>query len=342
METRHRVEFDDARSMDEVSDSTVELVVTSPPYPMVGMWDETFASMSDKARGALEEGDGKRAYEAMHAELDCVWDEVERVLAPGGTVCVNVGDATRTLEDFRVYPNHERVTRAFEKRGFRTLPGVIWRKHANSAAKFMGSGMAPPNAYVTLEHEHVLVFRKGDRDFEGKKERRYESAYFWEERNEWFSDLWEVRGERQALNGEARDRSGAFPFEIPYRLINMYSVYDDTVLDPFLGTGTTTVAAACSARNSVGYELNEELRGVVSSTLKAVPELSRSVVTERIENHNEFVEERGADGFGYESTRYGFPVMTAQEEGILFREAEAVEEAEDGYVARHDELEGID
>jgi len=344
MNTKHRVLYEDARSMDAVGDNSVGLVVTSPPYPMIEMWDETFASMSDEAGDALKEGDGERAYEAMHTELDAVWDEVERVLVPGGTVCVNVGDATRKVDDeFCVYPNHERVTRAFDERGFRSLPGVVWRKPANSAAKFMGSGMTPPNAYVTLEHEHILVFRKGSRDFDDdEKERRYESAYFWEERNDWFSDLWEVRGERQALDGDARDRSGAFPFEIPYRLINMYSVYGDTVLDPFLGTGTTTLAAACAARNSVGYEIDDDLRGAVGATIDTAPELSHRVVAERVGSHEEFVEERGAEEFGYESERYGFPVMTSQERRVLLREAGSVEEVDDGYVVSHTEVDAAD
>ncbi|MGK2230498.1 MAG: DNA modification methylase [Methanobacteriota archaeon] len=337
MKTEHRVLYDDARSMDAVDDDSVELVVTSPPYPMIGMWDETFASMSDEACEALEEGEGERAYEAMHAQLDAVWDEVDRVLAPGGTVCVNVGDATRKVDDgFRVYTNHERVTRAFEERGFRSLPGVVWRKPANSAAKFMGSGMMPPNAYVTLEHEHILVLRKGERSFDDDaRERRYESAYFWEERNDWFSDLWRVRGERQALDGDARDRSAAFPFEIPYRLVNMYSVYGDTVLDPFLGTGTTTAAVVCSARNSVGYEIDGDFGDAVASTVGKTPGLSRRVTAERLEAHAGFVEERGAEAFGYTSERYGFPVMTAQEEDILLRNVEDIETTEDGYVAHH-------
>jgi len=350
METSHRILFEDARSMKALADNSVELVVTSPPYPMIEMWDGTFAEMSDEARDALEEGDGDRAYEAAHAELDAVWDEVERVLAPGGTVCVNIGDATRTFDDFRVYPNHVRVTRAFEERGFRSLPDILWRKPANSAAKFMGSGMMPPNAYVTLEHEHILVFRKGERDFDDDaKERRYESAYFWEERNEWFSDTWEVRGDRQALShdAETRDRSGAFPFEVPYRLVCMYSVYGDTVLDPFLGTGTTTLASAVAGRDSVGYEVDGGLGEVVDERMDDAPKLSREVVADRTDRHERFVEDRGAEDFGHESTKYGFPVMTAQERDILFYEVESVERKDNTgsdavYAASHSEVDGSD
>ena len=118
------------------------------------------------------------AFEAMHGVLDEAWAECERVLAPGGIACVNVGDATRKLDDtFRVYPNHARVTEAFEGLGFDPLPDVLWRKPANSAAEFMDSGTLPLNAYVTLEHEYVLVFRKGSpRSFELRLPRRHETG----------------------------------------------------------------------------------------------------------------------------------------------------------------------
>jgi len=261
METRHRVVTGDARCLDLPADS-VELVVTSPPYPMIEMWDDTFAALDAGIEAALDDGDGDRAFALMHDVLDAVWAEVERVLAPGGIACINVGDATRTLgEDFRCYPNHAEVTNRLTARGLGSLPDLVWRKPANSAAKFMGSGMLPPNAYPTLEHEHVLVFRNGGtRPFPAGDDRRYESAYFWEERNEWFSDLWDVRGQAQDLEAGLRERSGAFPFTVPYRLVSMFSVYGDTVLDPFLGTGTTTLAAAVAGRNSVGYERDEGLR----------------------------------------------------------------------------------
>ncbi len=162
METTHRVVVDDARSLSALEDDSVDLVVTSPPYPMIEMWDDLFTTLEPAIGDALEAGDGQAAFDAMHAELEAVWDELERVVVDGGIVCLNVGDATRSLDDsFRVYPNHARVLEAFEARGFDPLPDVLWRKPTNSAAKFMGSGMIPPNAYVTLEHEYILIFRNG-------------------------------------------------------------------------------------------------------------------------------------------------------------------------------------
>ena len=277
----------------------------------------------------------------MHGALDAVWDELARVLRPGGIACVNVGDATRTLDDrFCVYPNHVRVTEAFRDRGFELLPDVVWHKPANSAATFMGSGMLPPNAYVTLEHEYVLVFRKGARRaFEPGADRRYESAFFWEERNRWFSDVWtDVQGRLQALaDDDLRDRSAAFPFELPYRLINMYSVYGDTVLDPFWGTGTTTFAAMVAGRDSVGVELDGEFAGHFETRVDEVGATSREVVRERLERHREFAAERAAAGdpLGYEAVHYDVPVMTEQERDLRFYVVDAVTNDDGRYRVEH-------
>jgi DNA modification methylase len=346
METNHRVVVGDARELDEVDDDAVELVVTSPPYPMVEMWDDMFAGLDPAVGEALEDGRGQATFELMHEALNEVWSEVGRVLVDGGLACINVGDATRKVDgSFRVYQNHSRITDAFERLGFEPLPEILWRKPVNSAAKFMGSGMLPPNAYVTLEHEYVLLFRKGEdsRRFEPGAKRRYEAAYFWEERNQWFSDVWtEVRGEFQSLDhGELRDRSGAFPFEIPYRLVNMFSVYGDTVLDPFWGTGTTSLAAMTAGRNSVGYELEADFTQVFDDRVEDVPSMSRAVVRKRLDDHVEFVEEkreRGGDS-DYEAEHYDFPVTTKQERSLRFYTVDDVERVEDGYRAVHETVE---
>jgi DNA modification methylase len=331
METTHRVHVGDARDLSALETDSVDLVVTSPPYPMIEMWDDVFAALDPAIGEALDAGDGQAAFEAMHDVLNAVWREVERVLAPGGIACVNVGDATRSVDDrFRVYQNHARVVDAFQDLGFDPLPDVLWRKPVNSAAKFMGSGMVPTNAYVTLEHEYVLVFRNGGtRSFPPGDETRYESAYFWEERNRWFSDVWsELGGERQTLaNDELRERSGAFPLELPGRLVRMYSVYDDTVLDPFWGTGTTSLAAMVAGRNSVGVERDPAFVDAFDDRVRDVPSLSRDVNGTRLESHREFVAETRAAGdeLGYENEFYDVPVRTKQERGLRLYDATAVE-----------------
>ena len=329
METTHEIHAADARDLD-LDDESVDLAVTSPPYPMVELWDTLFADLSADAADALAAGDGEAAFAAMHAVLDDVWAELARVLRPGGVACINVGDATRTLERFRVYPNHSRILDAFVDLGFDPLPEVLWRKPANSAAKFMGSGMVPPNAYVTLEHEHILVFRKGERrSFPAGDDRRYESAYFWEERNRWFSDVWtDVRGRLQDLPDDGRrDRAAAFPFAVPYRLTQMFSVYGDRVLDPFWGTGTTTLAAMVAGRDSVGYELDGAFLEAFADRADDVPAISRRVVDRRLAAHREFVADRREAGetLGYEADHYDFPVRTKQERRLRLHTAEAVE-----------------
>ncbi|WP_353634222.1 site-specific DNA-methyltransferase [Halobacterium sp. NMX12-1] len=340
METTHRVHVGDARDL-PLADNSVDLVVTSPPYPMIEMWDDVFAALDPAIGDALDAGDGDRAHDLMLSVLDEAWAEVARVLAPGGIAVVNVGDATRNLGRFRVYDNHARVTDAFESLGFDPLPGVLWRKPANSTAKFMGSGMVPPNAYVTLEREHLLVFRNGQRrEFEPRAERRYEAAYFWEERNRWFSDVWDdLNGEHQPLaDPELRERSAAFPLELPYRLVNMYSVYGDTVLDPFWGTGTTSLAAAIAGRHSVGVERDDGLADAFDDRIRDAPALSREFAASRLDDHRAFVESSD-DDFEYAAEHYDTRVRTKQEQGIRFYEVADVEPTLDGWEAIHEPYE---
>ena len=335
VQTDHRIVTGDARELDLPSDS-VDLVITSPPYPMIEMWDDVFADLDPAIGDALDAGEGDRAFEAMHDVLDTVWAELARVLRPGGIAAINVGDATRTLDRFQQYPNAAEITRRLREHGLDPLPDILWRKPANSAAKFMGSGMIPPNAYPTLEHESILLFRNGERrSFPPGDDDRYESAYFWEERNRWFSDLWELTGTNQAVEAGLRERSGAFPLEIPLRLIRMFSVYGDTVLDPFWGTGTTTMAALLEGRNSVGYELDGEFRAAFDQRLADVTDRSRTLASDRLDGHRQWVDDRESDDLAYEAEHYDTPVRTKQERGIRFYVVESVESTPEGYRATH-------
>jgi len=342
METRHRALNGDAREL-PLPDDSVELVVTSPPYPMIEMWDDIFGALDDAIADALSAGDGDRAFRLMHDVLDDIWAELARVLVPGGIACINVGDATRSLSDgFRQYPNHAEITTRLTDHGLRALPDILWRKPTNSGAKFMGSGMVPPNAYPTLEHEHVLVFRNGERrTLEPGADRRYESAYFWEERNEWFSDLWDVPGETQDIDEGLRDRSGAFPLAIPHRLVSMFSVQGDTVLDPFLGTGTTTLAAMVAGRDSVGIERDTELLAALDDRVDRVDERSRRIATRRLDAHREWVAKRRADGSepGYEAEHYDFAVNTKQERRIRLYAVDDIDRTDEGYRVTHTPVE---
>jgi len=320
MKTTHKLIISDSRSLTSLGDESIDLAVTSPPYPMIQMWDGLFGSMSGDAKNALAENIGTAAFEAMHLELDKVWAELKRVLKPGSFACINIGDATRTLGTrFQLFPNHSRIITAFLKLGFDALPVILWRKQTNAPNKFMGSGMLPAGAYVTLEHEYILIFRKGPkRAFknEAEKARRMQSAFFWEERNKWFSDVWDFKGASQDLNNkELRARSAAFPFELPYRLINMYSLYGDAVLDPFMGVGTTGLAAIACGRNSIGVEIDKSFSTFIVEQEKSFLENANCLLIDRIVRHNEFVQSSvlSKRPFKYHNEFHGFPVFTRQE-----------------------------
>ena len=279
----HRVIMGDSRRMKELTDESVALAVTSPPYPIVSIWDDFVREES------------ATSYNEMHDYLKQIWKELARVLLPGGIACINIGDATRTTDGvFHLYPNHSRVIEAFEQLGLVTLPYILWKKPTTKPrykgkGAFLGSGFLPPNAYVTLDMEYILIFRKGGlRTFPPKDPLRYRSKFTKNERDEWFSQVWTVTGTRQS-HEDLQRRSAAFPEEIPRRLIRMFSVEQDLVLDPFLGTGTSLKCAMDLNRRFVGYEKLWTLSGIIrerigqrasqvvfeeQSTLTARPELT--------------------------------------------------------------------
>lgn len=308
-----------SQRLSAVKDHSVDLVVTSPPYPMIEMWDECFSQQSEAVRTAIQASDWSDAYREMHRVLNGVWDECDRVLKNNGFVCINIGDATRTCNgEFRLFSNHSAIISYFESKGYAVLPDIHWRKQTNAPNKFMGSGMLPAGAYVTYEHEYILIFRKGGkRVFKGEEaENRSRSAYFWEERNIWFSDLWDIKGTNQLVkNIASRGRSAAYPLEVPYRLINMYSAYGDTVLDPFGGIGTTAVACAIAGRNCVISEIDNELVKTIRDNVLDAKAIAAETVEKRVERHLQFIDELSEEKRAkcYRNAQHGFDVKTRQE-----------------------------
>lgn len=332
MKTTHKILFSNSENMERLDSNSIDLMITSPPYPMIQMWDDVFSKQNPEIKQALKKENGDLAFELIHGELDKVWKEVYRVLKDGGFACINIGDATRKVNgSFKLYPNHARILSYCTKLGFHVLPTIIWRKQTNKPNKFMGSGMLPAGAYVTLEHEFILILRKGmKRNFKNEEEKvnRHKSAYFWEERNLWFSDIWlDIKGDSQKLvDNNIRKRSGAYPFELAYRLVNMFSVYGDTVLDPFLGTGTTTISAMASGRNSIGFEIDKNFEKTIQDKINLVVEIAKQQIDKRIEEHNAFIEQREnkKGKMKYSNENYGFSVMTKQEKRIKFLKAKLV------------------
>jgi modification methylase len=224
---------------------------------MIPQWDDLFRSL------------GAREYPEMLAVLADAWRECHRVLVPGGILAINIGDALRSNADgFRLWPNHAETLVAATRLGFSPLPYILWKKPTNKPNAFLGSGFFPPNAYVTLDCEFILLFRKGGlRRFPPHDPQRAASRFGRVERDRWFSQVWsDIRGVPQRSAG---GRTGAFPSEIPERLIRMFSVDGDTVLDPFAGTGTTLWAALRWGRHAVGMEWDPDVYAELREAARA-------------------------------------------------------------------------
>jgi modification methylase len=324
LETTHTVHFNNSKNLGDIGE--VDLVVTSPPYPMIEMWDNIFSQQNPLIKEALDRKQGKEAFDLMHKELSKVWEKSYDVLKDGGFACINIGDATRKIgNDFQLFSNHARILQDCMKIGFSPLPEILWKKQTNAPNKFLGSGMLPGGAYVTLEHEFILILRKGAKreTKEVDKLKRLQSAFFYEERNNWFTDIWhDLKGTKQNnIDSKIRERSGAYPFELPYRLINMFSIKGETVLDPFLGTGTTMAASMATARESTGFEIDVNFKDLYDERFKDIVTTSNDLINNRLKNHREFIEEeirKKKRTFKHTNDKYGFPVVTKQETEIVF------------------------
>ena len=146
IKTRHNIYVNSSQNMGCFEDESIDLVVTSPPYPMIEMWDDIMSLQNPMIGDELTKNPSA-AFEMMHQELDKVWRECYRLLKEGGIMCINIGDATRTINNnFQLYNNHTRIVNACISMGFNNLPNIIWRKQTNAPNKFMGSGMLPCGA----------------------------------------------------------------------------------------------------------------------------------------------------------------------------------------------------
>ena len=311
--------------------NSIDLVVTSPPYPMIDIWDN---DLIDKTNiNSLNAFPYKLARNLCEELIYFfITNNFKRSLKPGAIICINIGDATRSInKNFALYPNHSFIINNMIENGYTLLPTIIWKKPTNSPNKFMGSGMLPCCAYNTLGHEYVLVFRYGGKRNFNKKESviRKKSAYFWEERNKWFTDIWEdIYGANQKLKDDniGRTVSARYPIMLPQRLIKMFTIKGDTVLDPFLGTGTTTHAAIVEGRNSIGIEINKEFKkyimdiNIISDKLSAY---SYSYNRKRIIKHLKFIKDSEKE-FKYINEFYNFPVLTKQETDIRLEYAHSI------------------
>jgi site-specific DNA-methyltransferase (adenine-specific) len=243
--------------MKELKDESVHLVITSPPY-----WQ-----LKDYGNGS--QIGFNDSYEDYINNLNLVWNECYRVLHKGCRLCVNIGDQfARSVYygRYKIIPIREEIIKFCETIGFDYMGAIIWQKvttcNTTGGATIMGSFPYPRNGILKLDYEFILIFKKLGEPPKVSREIKEKSKLTIEEWNEYFSGHWNFPGEKQDKH------LAMFPEELPKRLIKMFSFVGDTVLDPFLGSGTTCLAARKLDRNSIGYEINKDFLPVIKSKLR--------------------------------------------------------------------------
>ena len=273
MKTNHKIIIGDSRNMAEIKDKSVHLVITSPPY-----WQL-------KDYGTLGQIGFNDSYEDYINNLNLAWKECYRVLNDGCRLCINIGDQfARSVYygRYKIIPIRTEIIKFCETIGFDYMGAIIWQKattmNTTGGATIMGSFPYPRNGIIKLDYEFILIFKKsGDAPFVSR-EIKEKSKMSKEEWNQYFTGHWN-------FNGAKQDKHLAmFPEELPKRLIKMFSFVGDTILDPFLGSGTTILAAKNLNRNSVGYEINKKFLPIIKEKISIdKEELFKGAVFEIIE-----------------------------------------------------------
>lgn len=252
--TTHRLHLGDARDLSFIPDSSVHLVVTSPPY-----WNlKEYSKGNQSQLGDIEE------YERFLDELDKVWAHCVRVLVPGGRICCVVGDVCVSRKRggrHYVMPLHSDIQVRSRKLGLDGLTPILWHKIANGSTEAEGNGAGfygkpyQPGSIVKNDTEYILLLRKGGTYRSVQPVQKALSMLTKEEMQSWLRSGW------TDLPGASTTKSkhpAPYPQELAERLIRLFSFAGDTILDPFLGTASTTTAAIRSGRNSIGVEVEPE------------------------------------------------------------------------------------
>lgn len=247
MQNKHQIVIGDSRNMVELNEQSIHLIVTSPPY-----WQL-------KDYGNEQQIGFDHSYEDYINNLNLVWKECYRVLHKGCRLCINIGDQfARAVYygRYKVIPIREEIIRFCETIGFDYMGAIIWQKettmNTTGGATVMGSYPYPRNGIIKIDYEFILIFKKVGVSPKISKDLKEKSILTKEEWNEYFKGHWNFRGAKQD------NHIAMFPEELPKRLIKMFTFVGDTVLDPFLGSGTASLAAKHLNRNSIGYEINKD------------------------------------------------------------------------------------
>ncbi|UCH88784.1 MAG: site-specific DNA-methyltransferase [Thermoplasmata archaeon] len=256
MKTHHKIILGDSRKMQEVEDESVHLIITSPPY-----WQL-------KDYGEERQIGFHHSYEDYINNLNLVWNECSRVLHKGCRLCINIGDQfARSVYygRYKVIPIRTEMIKFCESANFDYLGAIIWQKitttHTTGGANIMGSYPYPRNGILKLDYEFILIFKKYGEGPKVGRDAKNASKLSADEWNEYFAGHWNFPGEKQTKH------LAMFPEELPRRLIKMFSFEGEVVLDPFLGSGTTSLAARNLGRNSIGYEINTDFLPTIKEKL---------------------------------------------------------------------------
>ena len=257
--TEHKIVFGDSRNMQQVADKSVQLIVTSPPY-----WQL-------KDYGTADQIGFNNSYEEYINNLNLVWQECYRVLDNGCRLCINIGDQfARSVYygRYKVIPIRTEIIRFCEFLGMDYMGAVIWQKtttmNTSGGGAVMGSFPYPRNGILKIDYEFILIFKKAGAAPKPSKEQKELSVMTNEEWKEYFASHWNFNGVKQS------GHIAMFPEELPKRLIKMFSFVGETVFDPFIGSGTTALAAGHLGRNSIGYEINKDFEPIIRDKLQVL------------------------------------------------------------------------
>ena len=257
--TYQRLINGDARDLSFLENESIHLVVTSPPY-----WNLKRYNENPDQLGHIND------YESFLSELEKVWREIFRVLVPGGRLVCIVGDVCVSRRKFGrhlVFPLHSDICVLCRKIGFDNLNPIIWYKISNASfevangSKFLGKPYEP-NAIIKNDMEFILMQRKPGGYRKPTQEQRKLSKIDKKDFNSWFRQIWNIPG------ASTRTHPAPFPLELASRLVRMFSFTNDTVLDPFCGTGTTMIATIRYGRNSIGIDIDPEYCRMAARYLK--------------------------------------------------------------------------